>query len=173
MFKYLLLSFMFASTYVLAEDRVEPVESSYLDRLSVSTGLGIPYSILGVNLNYRLFETVEMFAGVGTWGSSYGMRVFPVASLPKFHLSVFHAANVIAISCENESCDILEDGYAGYNAAIGVSPERGESGWEFDLVFILSSGNYQDDLDEARDKGFEIEEDGGKTKLSVGYRWSF
>jgi len=168
-----LLAFLFALQTASANSETPTNTIKPLNRISLSTGLGVTYSILGVNLNYRILDEVELFAGKGTWEHSYGIRVFPIYQQPKLSLSLSYGVNTIVSSCQNESCDILQDGYAGYNAALGFKPEAGKNGWEFDVVLILSRGSYEDDLDEARAAGFDYQEEGGKLTFSGGYRWSF
>lgn len=168
-----LLALIFACQSASASNETPSDTITQLNRISLSTGFGIPYAIIGVNLNYRILDELELFVGKGTWEHTYGVRIFPIPQQPKLSLSVSYGINTIVNSCSNESCDIVEDGYAGYNAAFGFKPETGQDGWEFDVVLILSRGNYEDDLDEAKAAGFDFQEEGGKIKRSGGYRWSF
>ena len=152
----------------------EPLQDEgTLSGLSISTGFGIPYAMIGVNVNYRLTDQFEAFVGKGTWDESWGVRVFPISHEPRLSLSLIYAVNTIITSCQNESCDITEDGYAGYNVALGFKPESGKDGWEFDIVFVLTQGDYAKDLDKAREAGYEAEEEGSGFEFSLGYRWSF
>ena len=140
----------------------EPVDISQPSKLSISTGLGIPYGILGANLNYRSSDAAEYFAGIGSWGPSFGVRFFPSEQTPTFHASLFYGPNVFVTTCY--SCDDIEEGYSGLNASLGVSPEAGQDGWEFDVILILTSAAYEEDY---------YEEEDSNIKLSFGYRWGF
>lgn len=148
--------------FAVSAHAVEPDEISQPSKLSISTGLGIPYGILGANLNYRTSDAAEFFGGIGSWGPSFGARFFPSDQTPTFHLSLFYGPNVFVSTCY--SCDDIEEGYSGLNASLGVSPEVGQDGWEFDVVLILTSAAYEEG---------NYEEEGSNVKLSFGYRWGF
>jgi len=149
-------------SFALSAQAAEPVEVNQPNKLSISTGLGIPYGILGVTLNYRTSSAAEYFGGIGSWGPSYGVRFFPSDQTPTFHLSLFYAPNVFASSCY--SCDDIEEVYSGLNASLGFSPEAGQDGWEIDAVLILTSAAYEE---------ADYEEEGSNVKIAFGYRWAF
>lgn len=140
--------------------------------LSLSFGYGIPYGILGLNLNYRITDNVEIHTGIGTWGPTFGGKFYPDKENQNINLGLLYGPNTITGSCINSSCDILDEGYSGLNAIFGYSPSKGEDGWEFGLVLILTREGYDEDIQKARDSGYDIEEEGSKIMISFGYRWS-
>lgn len=144
----------------------------YLKYFSISAGLGISYSMLGLNFNYRPIEQLEFFIGKGTWGKSYGFSFYPSETYKMLHLTLSHNPNTIVDECWDSACDILQDGYSGYNAAIGIAPQHGKSGVELNVIYILTQENYADDVKEVQDNGYDIEQDKTKIKLSFGYRWN-
>lgn len=177
--KYLCILMLLSSAITHSNELVlpEPTEenSGFISSkdFSIALGLGIPYGVLGPTVNYRAIDEVEVFVGKGTWGTSWGARVYPISQLPRARLSAFYGVNTIVGSCSNDSCDIMEDGYSGWNLGAGIGPEVGISGWEFDLIYILDQGGYEDDLDEAREAGYELKEEKATFQVAFGYRWNF
>lgn len=138
---------------------------------SLNFGFGIPYGVLGLNLNYRINSLFEVHAGVGTWGPVYGAKLRPIPQNRGFNIGLFHSTNTITDTCHNESCDIIKESYKGVNMSLGYTPPTG-NGWEFALVFALSQGDFDDDIKEAKDRGYDVETDGSMPKISFGYRWA-
>ncbi|MCK4427073.1 MAG: hypothetical protein KAW16_01165 [candidate division Zixibacteria bacterium] len=159
----------------------EPVESSAIfKKNSFGVGLGIPYGVLGANVDVNIASNFNLSAGVGTTvfagiGYNIGLKYFftPVERTFRPRVSGYYGVNsvvvkeYIGIAKEDEG-----ETYTGLSLGVGGQWMWGNTksnGLDFDIIYIATSGL---DVDELRDEGFDVEEP-GKVKISIGYRRAF
>lgn len=174
----LLICFFTVTAFAQSEDITSPADTRSDDAqgVSIGAGVGIPYGVAGLNLNFRPSEQVELLLGAGALGPAFGLRLYPFEEAPALRFTVVHGANteVSCVSFGRNDCEPLKDKYSGINLGLGFGPEIAESGWEFDVIYIATRGSYDSDLKEAEENGVELEgADEGRLKISGGYRWAF
>ena len=147
---------------------------------SIGAGFGVPYGIMGMNIQHALSEDVEASFGLGTslfagTAMSIGMRYFPLAD-SGLRLSVIYGANAVlndpGIGCIGFYCDDSTL-YSGINIGVGWGNRSNQSGWDIDLIYLATSGAFSR-ADELKSQGYSfIDGDTGPTlKFSFGYHWS-
>lgn len=143
--------------------------------ISLSFGLGIPYGILGAKVNYKPIDLIELQAGLGTWGPSAAIKIYPLPSqkIKGINFGIIYGTNTIIDSCTNASCDIADDGYSGLSASFGLLLPHRANAWEFNILYVINRGEYEKDMERLRNYGYGVEEDRSKIAISVGYRWRF
>lgn len=153
---------------------------------SLGFGLGIPYGgLLGVNAAHSLTDQLELSGavglGLGDMGWSVGGRYFftPSSSGDSgFRASMLYGTNAYleVMECSSHyyssTCESEFSSYEGLNLGLGWGHRAGESGWNVDLMFIVTSDVY-DEVDRLEDEGAELEgESTSRVKLSFGYQWA-
>lgn len=147
---------------------------------SLGVGFGIPYGGLGINYNHTVSEQVDLTAGIGAvfdLGWAVGARFYPQndGSDSGPRLSAIYGTNaaIQVFKCEGffASCEEEITNYHGLNLGLGWGSRGRSSGWDFDVLFIITSGVY-DEIDKLEDEGYDYDEQSaGRVKLSVGYHW--
>lgn len=156
----------------------EPALSSEMKKNSYGLGLGVPYGVLGMNLDYNIAPNLNLSGGLGTTlfagiGYNFGLKYFfaPIEKTFRTRVSAYYGVNSMILKQYGYKDDEGES-YTGLSLGIGGEWRWGETkskGLDFDIIFIATSGI---DYDELRDEGFSFEE-AGKVKISIGYRRAF
>jgi len=128
-------------------------------------GFGVPYGLIGANLNYRLSDAFDLTLGVG-YGLGGGVRYHPLADKREFRLTLYYGDNTVID-------DPITDKYETYSdVSIGIGYGSLDGGWDFDLVYIFIPEDAKDRIDELESMGYTVSGDTGNTiKFSVGYHW--
>lgn len=144
---------------------------------SFGIGLGIPYGILGANVDYRIASNLCVSAGIGTTviagiGYSAGLKFYFVSPENKLRprISAFYGVNS-AVEKKGGS-DPGKESFSGLSIGAGIQWMWGVSrsnGLDFDLFYLATSGL---DIDKIRDQGYSVSDPGNVT-FSVGYRRAF
>lgn len=160
-------------------------------KTSIGPGLGIPYGgLLGVNIAHGITDQLELSGALGlgldNTGWSIGGRYFftPAATGDSgFRASLLYGTNgyLEVWECTTHysssfsysgTCESEYKSFEGLNLGLGWGHRAGESGWNIDLIMILTSG-VDDEVDRLEEQGVDVEEEGGgRIKLSVGYLWA-
>lgn len=140
------------------------------DGISAGIGLGLPYGILGFQLNVPVSHSFSAFTALGnafvvTW--QLGAIYRPISYFPRFRLLAMYGTNTIV---STGLFGLEYRGYQGFSAGLGFAPDIGRSGWTFDLLSILSSNVDQDKRYDEDDFDKESPSD---IKISLGYLWAF
>jgi len=139
-----------------------------LKKNSFGVGLGIPYGVLGANVDLNIAPNLNFSAGLGTTvvaglGYCAGIKFFfaPLKKTFRPRIGVFYGTNTaieyIGSSEDNKS-------FAGLNIGLGAQWMWGRAkvnGMDFDIIYIATTG---------LDPEEEGVEDPGKIKISVGFR---
>jgi hypothetical protein len=159
----------------------DSLSSPELKKNSVGLGFGIPYGILGGNLDINVAPNLDLSAGIGAAASagvgySFGLKYFftPIERTFRPRISAYYGTNtaVEATTITFYSSSTEKKTYSGLNLGLGAQFMWGETksnGLDFDIIYIATTGL---DLEEWRDRGFTVEEP-GKVKFSIGYRHGF
>ncbi len=151
---YLVALLIFISSNVLADD------------LSFGLGLGVPYGLFGVNMNYKLNDTFDATAGIGV-GYGAGVRYHPISTNEKVRLTAFYGTNMLL----KKSTSSTVERFNGINIGIGYGALS--DGWDVDLIYVFISQEAKDRVAELKSQGYIVE--GGEPEnqftLSVGYHW--
>jgi len=140
-------------------------------------GLGIPYGVVGVNVDFKIEDHVNLSAGIGSTvfagvGYSLGMKYFITSpeSTVRPRLSAFYGTNYVFVK-EYYGTDRDDEGetYNGLTIGVGLLFMMGESksnGFDIDLMYIATTSF---DAEEKRSEGFVFDES-NDVKFSIGYR---
>lgn len=166
------------SSVLWAQESV--VDSELLKKNSFGLGLGVPYGVLGINLDINCAPNINLSAGVGTTifagvGYNIGLKYYLKSIENKFRprISAYYGINSMVLkeyigsSKEDEG-----ESYTGFSIGFGAQWMWGMNklnGLDFDIIYIATSGI---DVDELRAEGFSVDEP-GKIKISIGYRRAF
>ena len=139
---------------------------------SIGVGLGIPYGVLGVNVDINVVPNLNLTAGIGTaivgLGYNVGAKYFFSGVRESFRpriLAVYGTNSVLQVI----NASSFDKGYTGLSLGVGGQWMWGEnrtSGMDFDIIFIATTGLNVSDL---KKQGIIVEEP-GKIKISIGYR---
>lgn len=149
---------------------------------SIGLGLGIPYGGQGLNYTHTVTSKVDLTAGVGAnfgLGWVVGSRFYPQGNNSGLRLSALYGTNGVIVidgcgKVRNSpgACEDRVNNYHGLNLAVGWGQRGDKSGWDGDIIFIVSSG-----IDAAKDKLIEdsngkiTDRSSGKIKIAFGYHW--
>jgi hypothetical protein len=148
-------------------DQTWPSPSDAFFSSSWGVGFGLPYGVLGINVDGRLVENLHLSLGIG-WtilsggAGNFGLKYFllPVENNFRPRLSLYYGINTIA----------NENPYMGFSFGVGSQWMWGQTksdGLDFDIIFILSSSF---DTSGYTSKRFQFIKYGSPFKIAVGYR---
>jgi hypothetical protein len=164
----------------------DSVSSSKMKKNSIGLGFGIPYGILGVNLDINVATNLNLSGGVGTTilagiGYNLGLKYFfiPIEQTFRPRVSAYYGTNTVSevprigtFGSFSVSSGKETKSYSGLNLGIGAQLMWGETksnGLDFDIIYLATT---ELDIEELRDEGFVIE-DPGNVKIAIGYRYAF
>jgi hypothetical protein len=172
------------SMTVVTSGVVSIKKQSYGSVGSVGIGFGIPYGMLGVNFDLKLFSVLYANAGIGT-----GIFVTPMYSggLKCYFLSGGHKfrPRILAnygttgmLYLEDEYGDVIERSSfhslcfgTGFQYALDISKAFA---FDFDMIYIVSNNALLERAQELRNQGYEFDLlKTGHIKVSVGIRYIF
>ncbi len=167
-FAIAIMTILLSSSVLWAQG--ESVLAPEIKKNSFGLGLGVPYGVLGANLDVNVAPNLNLSAGIGTTvlagiGYSFGLKYFfmPIERTFRPRISAYYGVNTVVEYIgggDNES-------YVGINLGIGTQWMWGKTksnGLDLDIIYIATTG-----LD-AEEMGIE---EPSKVKLSIGYRHAF
>jgi hypothetical protein len=171
--KKVLVFALFLTMLVLGSSVVVAEE---VEQNSWGVGLGIPYGIMGVNLDYNVLPYVDLSLGLGTnliddMAYNVGVKIYlaPPETCFRPRLSCYYGVNTI-VTRENYWGDITDStNYNGISLGIGANVSWGTSrrhGLDFDLIYLAST---EADIDQLKVDGYDTS-GWDDIKISVGYR---
>ena len=170
--------FLLVSSVAWAQE--PSTDNSSLKKNSFGLGLGIPYGVLGGNVDVNIAPNLNLSIGLGTTilagvGYNVGIKYFfaPIDRTFRPKVSAYYGINS-AVLKEYYGIDKEDEGeaYAGFSIGGGAQWMWGETksqGLDLDIIYIATTGY---DADELREEGFDVEEL-GRAKISIGYRRAF
>jgi hypothetical protein len=130
--------------------------------LQYEIGLGVPYAVIGGNINYEVTNDFDAFVGLGATqaggGYSIGTRYYATNNI---RLTGVYGTNTVVKTIEYVGFGIIlseYDSYEGLSFGIGYYSSK-DSGFGIDLMYIATSNTPEG-----------VEDDTGVT-LSLGYRF--
>jgi len=171
------------STFTIARKDVDRVtEKTYSSSGSIGAGLGIPYGILGLNMDIKLYKSLYVTGGIGTGivvspmyniGTKLYMRSGEYKWRPR--ISAYYGTNgMLFVEDYNGN---LKERYSGLTLGIGQQWTLGINrswGIDLDLMFITDDSELKNRIQELKDKGYSFaSESMGNVKLSFGLRYCF
>lgn len=174
---YVIAVAIFLSSSVLwAEETGLP--SYKFKRNSIGLGAGIPYGILGLNLDVNIVQNLNLSIGAGGtekvgFGYSAGFKYFlaPIEEKLRPRVSAYYGINTV-VETEYFSSDgsqTEKECSAGFSFGAGIQVMYGKSkrnGFDFDFIFIITSDYDKDYRETPSDKPNII-------TISLGYRHAF
>ncbi len=140
------------------------------DEVNFEIGAGVNYGggIIGGTVSREVTPNLELFAAVGAFvdvGYTVGGRYYVDENI---RLTLNYGTNSYLEVTELDGTNDYEN-FAGVNFGIGwINSKQG--GFNIDLMYI-STDNLDDRVDELEKQGYQVDEDSGKVKLSLGYRF--
>jgi len=163
----IMLFFIFVMSSAYAEEDIKR-------KSSIGAGFGIPYGVLGVNLELYTSQNIAITAGVGSTiiaGPGYvaGARYYPGSGEEnsRFRITAIYGTNTIV----EKGGSIFGSEYESYSGlSFGIGWLWG-SGWEMD-IFLVVSPSVSDIEDDLKKEGYETAQQGSGIpfKFSFGYR---
>jgi hypothetical protein len=142
------------------------------DRLNLGIGVGIPFGILGVNANWMLSDHVDGTIGLGVYGPSVGARVYPLGGTDGFRASLVYGTHTAIETTEcSYTCESETEEFQGLNLGLGYGTRGPHSGWDIDILLVLTDGGAEDRIDELKEQGYEGEDQFNPISFSFGYHW--
>jgi len=150
---------------------------------SLGLGLGVPYGgVMGIAYNHTVTDHLDL---TGSIGAAYGMgwnlggKYFFGEAEDGFRASAYYGTNgaIETTECYGSYyysvCSEEVENFNGLTVGLGWGHRAYSSGWNFDLMIILTSGMY-DEIDRLEDEGYEnVSESNSRIALSGGYHWAF
>jgi len=154
---------------------------------SIGAGIGVPYGAIGVNTEVAIFKYFSLSAGFGSTiyaGSAYsvGGRAYFASTESKFRprISAHYGTNaVISVSGIDGTNIDYNESFNGLSLGAGILGMFGESrrfGFDFDIIYLATRGDFDNQWDEIKNTYSHIEENTiatGKIKISMGLRIAF
>ena len=163
---------------------VEVKKQSYGSIGSVGLGFGIPYGILGVNIDLKLFSVLYAGAGIGTGifvtpMYNAGLKCYLLPGNYKFRpriLASYGTASMLYL--EDSSGNVVERKSfnsiclgAGIQYALDITKAFG---FDFDVVYIVNDSGLENRKEELASQGYDFDLDAtGNVKVSLGIRYIF
>lgn len=165
------------SSFAQADEWDEEVE---IRHNSFGIGVGIPYGVLGANLDIQTFRNLNFSGGlghtiIGGFAWNLGCKFYFRSPEQKFRPRVSAYYGVNAGTTKDFIFDDAEDDvdlYRGLTVGIGAQWLLGRSrtnGLDFDIMFILTTDW---DEQELKEQGFDTD-NVKNPKFSIGYRHAF
>jgi len=158
----------------LAQD--ETSATSKIDKNSWGLGFGIPYGVLGANVDVNIVDNLNLSFGLGTTviagvGYNFGFKYFftSVENSIRPRILAFYGVNAASEIGDDTAT------YTGLSLGGGIQWMWGETksnGLDIDIIYVATTGYDIDELEEKYGSMYQIE-DFGKVKISIGYRHSF
>jgi hypothetical protein len=134
---------------------------------SIGAGFGIPYGVLGINIEISIIDNLNITAGLGSVilnqgiGYNFGLKYYfdSFNEKTRFRISAYYGVNTVKESSLNKT-------YNGFTFGLGQRCMFGYTrahGFDMDLLAVVTSG-YSGTV---KNMGF------GPFKLSIGYRYGF
>ena len=171
-FKISLLLIIFLSATAFAQESTP----AKVRKNSFGLGLGIPYGILGVNMDFCVAPGIDLSLGIGSTlvagiGYNAGVKYFFQPPEKKFRpkISAFFGTNT---AIEFIGGDKDNEAYNGLSIGVGGQWLFGKSrrnGIDFDIFYYATRGY---DLDEIEEEGYSIDEP-ADIGIAIGYRRTF
>lgn len=141
-------------------------ESTEPALISLGIGSGIPYGIIGSNINFSINQTLDLMAGLG-FGYGVGIRLHPSSASPKFRLLAYYGTNAVL---DDPITDKLKR-YEGMNIGIGYGSVS--DGWDIDLIYRIVSDPVRERVEELEQAGYRTVsgDTDNSFKVSLGYHW--
>ena len=169
---------VFLTSFLFAQEQES--EEMNLSENSWGIGLGIPYGVLGGNIDINVAPNFNLSAGIGTsivagLGYNIGLKYFFSSIKQSFRPRVSAYYGINSAVLKKYPGGIKEDegeAFTGVSLGVGAQWMWGESktsGLDFDIIYLASTGL---DIDKLKDEGFDVDEP-GKIKISIGYRHTF
>jgi hypothetical protein len=156
---------------------VLPSRTVLAEQNSWGAGVGIPYGLMGVNVDYNIISNLDVSFGIGVnplSGLCYNMgeKLHLASEEKRFRprISCYYGTNTIV-----EEPGFLSDDYTNYNgvtAGVGARIFFGatqQHGLDFDLLYIIST---EADIDQLEAEGYDVS-GMDDIKISIGYRRFF
>jgi hypothetical protein len=148
---------------------------------SIGLGMGVPYGGIGINGEIAIYKYFSLSGGIGSTGiagSGYsaGGKVYFTSAESKWRprISADYGINsAISVTGITE----ISEKFEGITLGIGFLHTLGEnrrSGFDFDVLYLATCGNFYSRWDEIKKSFSNISEPYlGRVKISIGYRIMF
>jgi hypothetical protein len=159
-------------------------KQSYNSYGSVGVGFGIPYGMLGANLDLKLVSVLYATGGIGTGiyvtpMYNIGLKCFLRSGNYKFRPRVMAGYGTTSmLNIEDNSGNTVEKGSlkgmtvaAGFQWALNITKTVA---FDCDVVYILDDSEFEGRLAYYKSQGYNFDiESSGNFKVSVGLRYIF
>lgn len=163
---------------------LSPNINIYAASFDFGVGAGLPYGVLGANIEYYPSNNLSISAGLGATaeaGVAYDISLqYYLGTEENWNprISVHYGTNasmkIIKICTIFNSYNTNEeyDSFEGISVGAGIKKLWGNHGLVLDILYIASS-KFDDRVNELEAQGNIVDEEGGDIKYGIGYVYSF
>ena len=131
--------------------------------VSWELGLGANHGgVIGGTINKKVYDNFELYGGFGFLGAVGGVRYYTVNNL---RINANYGYQGL-LTKKGRGKDRYETIF-GLNLGVDY---MWDNGFFLGLVYFVTT-NLDEKIDEAESEGYSMEDDSGKVKLSLGYRF--
>lgn len=172
-------------TIVVKPSEVAEVKKqTYNSMGSVGLGFGLPYGVLGTNLDIKIFKVLYGTAGIGTGifvnpMFNLGLKCYFLSGDHKFRpRAIVNWGTTGMINIQNGYGETLEKGSfkgvsvgAGFQWAMKITNALA---FDCDILYIIDDSKLEERIDYYIDQGVDLDfESSGNVKFSLGLRYIF
>lgn len=176
MLKKLLIFGLFLTMFILGSSAVLAEE---IAKNSWGVGIGIPYGIVGVNLDRNVLPNTDLSLGLGTnlyddVAYNFGVKYYLASEEKCFRprISCYYGVNTVVTEKNYFGLVNNSTNYNGLSLGVGANVSWGSTrrhGLDFDLIYIAST---EADTERLKAEGYDLQNE-KDIKVSVGYRRRF
>lgn len=145
---------------------------------SLGLGLGIPYGYMGINIDYPVFRSVYLTAGLGSVfkENSYmwniGTNIYMINERFRPRISAYYGINT-ALKIVNSSTDKSYKQFTGVSLGGGFDARIFyRHGFDFNIFYIYSR-SFDEAIKQAQQSMIKIEKQSSPVVFSIGYRFFY
>jgi hypothetical protein len=171
------------NTFTVPTDQVKGVmEKSFDSSGSIGVGFGMPYGILGFNLDIQLYRPLYLTGGIGTGifvtpMYNVGTKIFLRSGNYKWRPRISAYYGTTGMMVYEDYSSTTRERFHGLTAGLGQQWTLGITktwGIDFDILYIIDNSQLLNRLDELKAQGYTFDfEATGRIKVSFGLRYCF
>ena len=165
------------------KDIVAINEQSHNSPGSIGVGFGLPYGLLGINADIKLYKVLYATGGIGTGIYvtpiyNVGLRCFMTPGTKKLRprASVYYGTYGM-LYLEDSYSETIKDTFTGFTLGLGLQYAIDivkAWGVDFEILYIVDDSKMETTMQDLKNQGYSFDtESTGNVKVSLGIRYVF